>query len=82
MELNSLIERWGEGPILASGGLILGLLFGFFAQRSRFCLRAAVIEFWHGQYGEKTTRVVDYFFIGSRGGAIADFVWTTQCQHF
>jgi uncharacterized membrane protein YedE/YeeE len=29
------------------------LLFGFFAQRSKFCLRAAVIEFWHGQFGEK-----------------------------
>jgi len=31
----------------------VGCLFGFFAQRSRFCLRAAVIEFWHRQFGEK-----------------------------
>jgi uncharacterized membrane protein YedE/YeeE len=32
-----------------------GLGFGFFAQRSRFCLRAAVIEFWHGKFGDKLT---------------------------
>lgn len=31
----------------------MGAMFGFFAQRSRFCLRAAVIEFWRGQFGEK-----------------------------
>jgi hypothetical protein len=32
---------------------MIGLLFGFFAQRSRSCLRAAVIEFWHRRFGEK-----------------------------
>lgn len=32
---------------------MIGALFGFFAQRARFCLRAAVIEFWRGQFGEK-----------------------------
>lgn len=47
------MEQHGEAAMLASGGLVLGLLFGFFAQRSRFCLRAAVVEFWHGQFGEK-----------------------------
>ena len=53
MDLSALLEQHGEGTVLAAGGLVLGLLFGFFAQRSRFCLRAAVIEFWHGQFGEK-----------------------------
>lgn len=53
MDLSALLEQHGEGPVLAAGGLALGLLFGFFAQRSKFCLRAAVIEFWHGQFGEK-----------------------------
>lgn len=53
MELAPLIERHGTGPVLASGGLLIGLLFGFFAQRSRFCLRAATLEFWHRQFGEK-----------------------------
>lgn len=53
IDLTSLLEQYGEGSVLATGGLVLGLTFGFFAQRSKFCLRAAVIEFWHGQFGEK-----------------------------
>lgn len=53
MNLASLLERYGDGPVLALGGALIGALFGFFAQRSRFCLRAAVIEFWHQQFGEK-----------------------------
>jgi uncharacterized membrane protein YedE/YeeE len=53
MDLSALLEQHGEGTVLAAGGLALGLMFGFFAQRSKFCLRAAVIEFWHGQFGEK-----------------------------
>ena len=53
MDLASILERWGDRWVLAAGGLVIGGLFGFFAQRSRFCLRAAVIEFWRGQFGEK-----------------------------
>jgi uncharacterized membrane protein YedE/YeeE len=53
MALSSLLERLGESSVLAAGGLAVGLAFGFFAQRSRFCLRSAVIEFWRGQPGEK-----------------------------
>jgi uncharacterized protein len=53
MNLTALNEAYGEPYVLATGGLIVGLLFGFFAQRSKFCLRAAVIEFWHHQFGEK-----------------------------
>jgi len=49
----TLLERYGDGTILAMGGAAIGTLFGFFAQRSRFCLRAAVIEFWHRHFGEK-----------------------------
>ena len=33
----------------------IGVLFGFFAQRSRFCLRSAVIEFAHNITGGKLT---------------------------
>lgn len=47
------IERWGDPAVLAACGLVTGLGFGFFAQRSRFCLRAAVIEFWHRRFGQK-----------------------------
>jgi uncharacterized protein len=53
MNLTALNEAYGEPYVLATGGLLIGLLFGFFAQRSKFCLRAAVVEFWHRQFGEK-----------------------------
>ena len=53
LELASWVERPGTGAVLAVGGAVIGALFGFFAQRSRFCLRAAVIEFWHGKFAEK-----------------------------
>jgi len=39
--------------VLAFGGALIGLFFGFFAQRSKFCLRAAVIDFWHGHFKDK-----------------------------
>ena len=53
IDLTSLVEHHGTGTVLAAGGAVIGVLFGFFAQRSRFCLRAAVIEFWRGQFAEK-----------------------------
>ncbi len=53
MDLTSLLERFGDSTVLASAGLVVGVMFGFFAQRSKFCLRAAVVEFWHRQFGEK-----------------------------
>ncbi len=53
MNLATVLEEHGERTLLALGGLAIGLLFGFFAQRSKFCLRAAVIEFWHRKFGEK-----------------------------
>lgn len=53
MDMAQWLETWGEGPVLAAGGALIGLAFGFLAQRSRFCLRAAVIEFWHRRFGEK-----------------------------
>lgn len=53
MNLASILEQHGESLVLAIGGGLIGLLFGFFAQRSKFCLRAATIEFWHRQFGEK-----------------------------
>ena len=47
MELASLIEALGEKAAITLAGLSIGILFGFFAQRSRFCLRSAVVEFWN-----------------------------------
>lgn len=53
VDLATILEQHGESPVLALGGVTIGALFGFFAQRSKFCLRAAVIEFWHHKFGEK-----------------------------
>ncbi len=55
MNLSIALEQYGEAAVLGSGGLLIGLSFGFFAQRSRFCLRAAVIEFWRRTLGEKVS---------------------------
>ncbi|MES2714153.1 MAG: YeeE/YedE family protein [Pseudomonadota bacterium] len=55
MVLEVLIERLGENGVLATGALLIGLLFGFMAQRSRFCLRSAVIEFARNRMGGKLT---------------------------
>lgn len=43
--LEGLIDRYGDPAVLFGGGLLVGLLFGVAAQHSRFCLRAATIEF-------------------------------------
>jgi uncharacterized protein len=53
MDLEFLLDRFSEPWVLAGGGLTVGLVFGAFAQQSRFCLRAAVIEFTHGTIGQK-----------------------------
>lgn len=55
MAMQWLVERWGESTTLVAGGLLIGIAFGFFAQRSRFCLRSAVIEFSRNVTGGKLT---------------------------
>lgn len=53
MDTLAVIEDFGIAPTLALGGAAIGFLFGFMGQRSGFCLRSAVIEFWRRQSGEK-----------------------------
>ncbi|MDQ2091880.1 YeeE/YedE family protein [Marimonas arenosa] len=53
MDLVALVEWIGEGPTAALFGLITGIVFGVAAQRSRFCLRAATIEFARGLMQDK-----------------------------
>ena len=53
MNLASLLEAWGDAHVLAVGGALIGLFFGFMAQRSRFCARAAVLECCDGQPGDR-----------------------------
>lgn len=45
MDLTWLLDLAGEAEATALLGLLIGAIFGFSAQRSRFCLRAAVAEF-------------------------------------
>jgi hypothetical protein len=49
MELSQLIDILGENTTITLAGLLIGTLFGLFAQRSRFCMRSAVVEFWNRQ---------------------------------
>ncbi len=51
--LTPVIDLLGEDRLSWLGGLLVGGLFGFFAQRSRFCLRAAVVEFSRGEGGAR-----------------------------
>jgi uncharacterized membrane protein YedE/YeeE len=55
MDMTSWLEAVGENNGLALGGLMIGCAFGFLAQRSRFCLRSAVIEFSRRVMGGKLT---------------------------
>jgi uncharacterized protein len=55
MAWQDIIDRLGEPGTLAASGLVLGFAFGFLAQRSRFCLRSAVIEFARNVTGGKLT---------------------------
>lgn len=52
-DITPLLDRIGEAPAAALFGLITGALFGVAAQRSRFCLRAATVEFARGQMGDR-----------------------------
>ena len=55
MDILPLVERIGEAPTAALLGLLTGTVFGIAAQRSRFCLRAAVVEFGRGVMGSRVS---------------------------
>jgi len=76
MNFTTLIESFGEKTILAAGGLLIGAFFGFFAQRSKFCLRAATLEFWHRHFGEKVAVWLLAF-----SSAVVGVQWLTLTQH-
>ncbi|WP_395688067.1 YeeE/YedE family protein [Caenimonas koreensis] len=73
MLLESVVERLGENGTLATGAVVIGLVFGFMAQRSRFCLRSAVIEFARNQMGGKLT--VWLFAFATAVGATQALAW-------
>ena len=53
--METLIQMLGENGTLALGALAIGSVFGFLAQRSRFCMRSAVIELSRNHTGGKLT---------------------------
>ena len=53
--IDGLIGQFGETGAATALGALIGVLFGFFAHRSRFCLRSAVIEFARGTREGKLT---------------------------
>ena len=53
IDLTPLLDQLGEAETVALSGLLTGAVFGVCAQRSRFCLRAAIVEFSRGQIGPK-----------------------------
>jgi uncharacterized membrane protein YedE/YeeE len=68
--LEGLAESLGVTTLLVLSGLLVGLLFGAAAQRSRFCLRAAVVEFTTGRFGGKLV-----IWLMTFGVAIAAIQW-------
>lgn len=52
--LADIVNALGENAVLVSGGILIGIVFGAMAQQSRFCLRAAAVEFSRGGIGQKT----------------------------
>lgn len=55
MILDTLQGQLGEMWTITLTGSFIGVLFGFFAHRSRFCLRSATIEFARGTREGKLT---------------------------
>ena len=53
MDVLPFLETLSSGELSALIGLAIGLAFGIFAQQSRFCLRAACVEFWRGKTSSK-----------------------------
>jgi uncharacterized membrane protein YedE/YeeE len=49
MDLVPLIDAFGEPGAALAGGVALGLAFGFFAQRSAYCTRSAVLDLTRGR---------------------------------
>lgn len=81
--LIAVVDRIGEDWTLVLGGAIVGALFGAFAQQSRFCLRAATVEFSRGSIGEKTTVWLIVFtaaVFGTQALSAADLITTSEAR--
>ncbi|MEL6745807.1 MAG: YeeE/YedE thiosulfate transporter family protein, partial [Pseudomonadota bacterium] len=71
--MDELLNTFGDLPLLALAGGLVGVVFGLAAQRSRFCLRAATLELASGKLG---LRIAIWFL------AFASAVFATQAAVF
>lgn len=55
MDFSGILDSLGPSVTVALGGLLIGLLFGAAAQQSRFCLRAAAVEFARGAISSRVS---------------------------
>ncbi|MBF9033084.1 YeeE/YedE family protein [Rhodobacterales bacterium HKCCE2091] len=72
--LEDLLITLGDPAALALAGLATGVLFGWSAQRSRFCLRAATVEVAEGGFGPRLATWLVVFFAAmalTQGGIAA-----------
>jgi uncharacterized membrane protein YedE/YeeE len=53
MNIEQMIDLFGEGGVMFGIALAVGIVFGAAAQHSRFCLRSATIEFSERVWGPK-----------------------------
>jgi uncharacterized membrane protein YedE/YeeE len=53
MEQLLATDALSDSTKIVLGAGVIGLIFGYCAQQSRFCLRAACLEFWGGRLGPK-----------------------------
>lgn len=60
--LEDLLITFGEPRMLALAGAATGVIFGWAAQRSRFCLRAATVEVAGGRFGPRMAIWLIVFF--------------------
>lgn len=67
MNLVFLTSQLGDTQTACLFGLLVGLGFGWCAERSRFCLRSATIEFWRGEFGPKVAVWLLTFFVAVTG---------------
>ncbi|TCD13397.1 YeeE/YedE family protein [Oricola cellulosilytica] len=81
MELAQVINTVGDVNMLVVGGVAIGFLFGAFAQRSRFCLRSATIEFRRREPGTKLAVWLLVFSVALTGTQAAIFAgWLDVSQ--
>lgn len=83
MDLFWLVDSFGENTTLMLGGALIGAIFGAFAQQSKFCLRAAAVEFARGSIGPKIATWLLVFtaaIFGTQYLATTDLIATSETR--